>query len=501
MGEKSPNSRFPVCYLSLVFLSALTFAGDTVASKKPNILFFFSDDQRSDTISALGNPVIETPNIDELARSGISFSNAYNMGSYSAAVCMASRTMLNTGRTLWRAREASKEIADLIDKRMLWPQRMQDAGYDTYFTGKWHVTNRWSMESDVHQVFQHVAHPRPGMPGPVILPWITGKGYSRPLEGEVDAWLPWDTQNDGYWRGGKHWSEIVADDAIKFLEKAQTRDSPFFMYIAFNAPHDPRQAPREFVERYPIDEMRLPTNYLPTNPYRDYMGLWLMRDEMLAPKIRTEYAIRTHLREYFASITHMDVQIGHIMDALKASGQYENTLVIFTSDHGLAMGSHGLMGKQNVYEHSLRVPLLLSGPGIDANQRRSTPIYMQAIAATTLDIAEAQGSGDLEFESLLPIARGDESGHAREIYGAFKDHQRMLISHGFKLILYPKANKIFLYDLRADPHETIDLSFVPQYREIVRALFSHLIAEQRELGDELDLQSLYPRLLASSPDQ
>ena len=123
---------------------------------------------------------------------------------------------------------------------------MEDAGYETYFSGKWHV--KVSPDS----IFNHVSHIRPGMPNQ------TEAGYNRPIEGQEDIWSPYDTSFDGFWKGGKHWSEVLADDAEIFLDNASNSDKPFFMYLAFNAPHDPRQSPKEFVDKYPVENIAIP---------------------------------------------------------------------------------------------------------------------------------------------------------------------------------------------------------------------------------------------------
>ena len=215
-------------------------------TQKPNILFLFADDQTYQGVHALGNQEVITPSLDKLVEAGVTFTHTYNMGAWNGAVCIASRAMLNTGRMIWRAHSAEKNYEELKDSRHFWAQRMEDAGYDTYMTGKWHV----KMGAD--KIFNTTSHIRPGMPGTVK------SAYNRPLSMDDTEWLPWDTVNGGFWKGGKHWSEIVADDALTFLETASESDNPFFMYVAFNAPHDPRQSPKEYVDMYPVDDILIP---------------------------------------------------------------------------------------------------------------------------------------------------------------------------------------------------------------------------------------------------
>ncbi len=239
-------------------LSVLLFVHAAQAAEKPNILFLFTDDQSYNTVHALGNPDIITPNLDRLVNEGTSFTNTYNMGSWTGAVCVASRTMMNTGRSIWRANEIDdrKKMEAVQDSGQTWPQLLQSVGYETYMAGKWHV------KLDPEKIFNNVRNVRPGMPNQ------TPEGYGRPVEGEPDKWSPYDPKFEGFWKGGKHWSEVLADDAEMFLEQAAKSDKPFFMYLAFNAPHDPRQAPKKFVDLYPLETMKVPESFQPSYPYK-----------------------------------------------------------------------------------------------------------------------------------------------------------------------------------------------------------------------------------------
>ncbi len=328
------------------------------AQEKPNILFLFADDFTFDAISALGRTDIETPNLDELARRGTTFTNAYNMGSWSGAVCVASRNMLLTGRTVWRAEKLAGKTQAESDAGRLWPQLLKQSGYLTYMTGKWHI------QAKPETAFDVVRHVRPGMPETVE------ESYNRPLTGKLDSWSSSDKRLGGFWEGGKHWTEVAADDAIDFIQEAKQKSDPFFMYVAFNAPHDPRQAPQDFLDRYPVERMKVPVSFLSDYPYSSLIGCGpTLRDEKLAPFPRTEEAVKVHRREYYALISHLDAQIGRILDALEQSGKDRNTWIFFTADHGLAVGKHGLFGKQNMYDHSVRVPFLVAGPSVTPGTR------------------------------------------------------------------------------------------------------------------------------------
>ncbi len=491
--------------------SCQTEPGTVNAQKDlPNILFLFADDFTYDAIHALGNEVIHTPNLDRLASSGVAFTHAYNMGGWHGAICVASRSMIISGTSLWPAQEMERQWTtsegQLVEDT--WGKWLESAGYETYMTGKWHI------RADVDQVFQSTRDVRPGgMPkdywvgndtiGAILrekyqqtgdISQVLPLGYNRPLNENDTAWLASDPRHGGYWEGGKHWSEVVKDNALYFLEQSGSSDHPFFMYLAFNAPHDPRQAPQEFLDLYPLDEIPLPASWLPEYPYKDSIGNSpLLRDEALAPYPRTELAIKTHIREYYAIISHLDEQIGLIMDALEASGQMDNTYIFFTGDHGLSVGRHGLIGKQSLFDHSIRVPLIAAGPGIPKNQKVAADVYLQDIMATSLQLAEVEKPDQVFFNSFLDLAQGkQQQSNYPAIYGAYMNYQRMIRKDGFKLIVYPRIEKFLLFDLEKDPQEINDLSGDPNYQERINNLFRDLVALQQEMDDPLDLSSLTP---------
>ncbi len=479
----------PVLALCCVWGALSGIAPAQEASPRPHVLFLFADDYTHEALGALGQIDIETPHLDRLAREGVRFSHAYNMGSWSPAVCIASRTMLVTGRSLWRAQALHEEMTGARQEGQLWPQRMAAAGYRTWFTGKWHV------RTEVAGLFDRFAHVRSGMPKD------HPAGYDRPREGEADPWSPSDPKWGGYWEGGRHWSEVTADDALAFLQEAAGQAQAHFFYVAFNAPHDPRQAPPAYLDRYPAESIALPDNFLPEYPHKEAMGCGPdLRDERLAPFPRTEAAVQLHRREYYALISHLDAQVGRILDALEASGLGERTWIFFTADHGLAVGRHGLFGKQNLYEHSLRAPFLVKGPGLTAGQVIDRPIYLQDAMATALDLAGAPPRPDEDFHSLLPLLRGEHPPVARDaVYAAYLDLQRAVIHEGWKLILYPQARVVRLYHLDADPLEQQDRAGDPAEGARIAALFRKLQEWQRHYGDPLSLSRLYPELAAPAP--
>ncbi len=493
-----------------VLVSMILGSCSVKPEQKPNIVFIFADDQCYDAIHALGyNSEIITPNLDKLADKGTTFTHAYNMGAWQPAVCLASRAMLNTGRYVWDAARFDNLASQdsLAQKGEMWSQLMKKAGYETYMTGKWHL----KIKAD--SVFDHVVHERPGMPQDEFLKNYSSlvkklkeeykrsgdisellpNGYSRPASEADTSWMPWDKSNGGFWEGGTHWSEVLGNDAIGFINRAKEKETPFFMYLAFNAPHDPRQSPKEFVDMYPLEKIEVPESFIPEYPYKDAIGCSpVLRDEALAPFPRTEYSIKVNRQEYYAIITHMDVQIGRILDALETSGKADNTYIFFTADHGLAVGNHGLAGKQNMYDHSIRPPLLVAGPGIPEGGRISAAVYLQDIMASSLEIAGVQKPEYVRFNSFMPLIRGERTESLYPaIYGCYTDEQRMIRNENFKLIIYPKIKKLRLYDIQNDPLELVDLIDKNEYASIVSDLLKDFQKLQVEYEDNVKLDKIY----------
>jgi choline-sulfatase len=469
-----------------------TALGDAPTPSRPNILVIFTDDQASYALGRF-NPEIQTPNLDRLADQGVVFTNAFNSGGHKPGVCVPSRMMLMTGLQLWKAAPHDPR-ADIISKTEsekliaknplppLWPRYLSEAGYQTYFTGKWHLP--WA----ANQEFERVGKIRPGMPQ------AHPEGYKRRfLQDESDIWSPTDSKFGGFWAGGRHWTERTADEAIEFLTARRDPKRPFLMYVAFNAPHDPRQAPQEYVDKYPLEKVSLPTSFMPEYPYAKEIGCGPnVRDEKLAPFPRTPRAVQVNRQEYYAITSHLDTHVGRILDALEKAGLRENTYIIFTSDHGLSVGAHGLMGKQNLYDDSIKVPFILAGPALTVGRTIEAPIYLQDLMPTTLELAGVPIPQHVDFKSLLPLARGElsKSPHPA-IYGAYMNLQRMVRSLDHKLLIYPAAGIVRLYDLRNDPAETRDLAGEPANRPLMDKLFHQLQELQQVVGDSLDLAPAY----------
>lgn len=465
-------------------LAVSTVAG--AADQPPNILFIFADDLAYDALGTTGDGSVQTPHLDKLRDQGCCFEQVFNPGSWTPAICQASRTMLNTGKTVWKAAKYNRAK----DKTPLWPELMHQGGYETYFTGKWHVKSVSSQ-----QVFDHVGTERGGMPEQTQL------CYDRKfIPGKPDAWRPDDQSQGGYWKGGKHWSEVVADEACGFLKQAGKSDKPFFMYVAFNAPHDPHQSYAKYLNKYPVDKIKLPETFMPEYPYCKGIGAGpKLRDEWLAPFPRTPLSIKTNRREYYSMITHMDDQIGRILDTLTKTIKTP-TYVIFTADQGIAMGDHGMIGKQNMYEPAIRVPFFIVGPGIKRNSTVKTPIYVQSIMPTTLELAGIPKQDHIAYPSLTDELHGKQV-QEQNIYGSYMATQRMIRTSEWKMLIYPKINRVRLFNRKDDPVEMKDLAENPASIPTMKKLFAELKKLQKAQNDTMNLEPSFNAFIQSIPPQ
>jgi arylsulfatase A-like enzyme len=341
---------------------------------------------------------------------------------------------------------------------------LRRAGYATYGVGKWHN----GAASFLRSFDRGNAVMLGGMSDHFAVP------VNRRRGGKMER----------YDARGKHSSELIADAAIDFLKghaSGEAKGKPYFLYVAFTAPHDPRDPPKKFADMYDKKDLPLPKNFLPQHPFNlasDMTG----RDEVLAPWPRPKEMIRDQLAEYYGLITHMDEQIGRILQALRDTGELENTIIIFAADNGLALGSHGLLGKQSVYEHSVGVPLIFAGPGIPRDQRRDDLVYLFDLFPTLCAMNRVAVPEGVNGKSLADVIAGKRSGLRDSAYFNYKNLQRAVRDDRWKLIAYPKINHVQLFDMKADPDEMHNLAGRSEQANRVAAMKKLLLEWEQKLG-------------------
>ncbi len=434
----------------------LVYGASKSKETKRNVLFIFTDDQRFDTISALGNSHIKTPNLDWLAKRSFVFNNAFCFGGNSGAVCIPARNMTMSGNvwTRFRIDDAYKPEWGALwtnPDNPTFPKSMNAAGYETFYREKSGSANlpgvrlQFEHRKDIHMV--------------------NALRTGRPALG-------------------------IVNDSIDFISKTRDKSRPFFMYLGFPCPHDPRWAIKKYRDLYDPKSLPLPSNYKPVHPYD--IGDMTIRDECLEAWPRTKEAVQRHLHDYYALISSMDYDIGRLLDCLDEQGLTDNTLIIFSSDQGLAMGSHGLMGKQNLYDDTMRVPMMFAGPGISPGKSDAL-VYIHDIFPSACDLVGTDIPKDIDGKSLKPIIDRTSQKVRDHLMLAYKDTQRSVRDKKWKLIRYPQINISQLFDVVSDPYETNDLSARPEHKAVLDKMLKIMESQQKLYGDSLPLTSPNPK--------
>lgn len=435
---------------------------------RPNVLFIVVDDHRHDCMSSVDPRSARTPVLDALAAGGVHFRGARIVGGANGAVCVPSRAALHTGCAPHHAIEPLAEPT-LNSSNVIRPARtmlgeaFRGAGYTTFATGKWHndgASFNRAFAGGEALLFRGMSdHINPPL-----------QDYDPTGAYPLERALP---------RPGFS-SELFADAAIRFLE-TRADDAPFFLSLAFTSPHDPRTPPPEWRALYDAERLPLPPNFLPEHPFDN--GELHTRDEKLAAWPRDAADLRRHFAEYYGMISHHDAQIGRVLECLERRGLRANTIVVYVSDHGLGLGQHGLMGKQNVYEHSLRVPLIVNGQGVPAGVTVDADVHSFRLFATLCDLAGLDRPASVMGDSLVPLFKtaADENMH----FSHYRERQAAVKRGRWKLIEYypPAAPRVQLFDLECDPWEMRDRSNDPDCASTVADLGEALRDwRERELG-------------------
>ena len=439
--------------LTLLFTSLLH-------GKKPNIILIMTDDQSVETISAFGTQNVETPNIDALIKRGCSFTNAYTMGSWSGKSDISSRTTIMTGRFLWNAMRSKKSNDPLI------LESFKKAGYDTYATGKWGVEG-----ATMEKAFDHVLDPRPNE-----------LKTDPSIKGEF---TPWKREFGAYWEGEKHVTDITGESAVTLLNKAsaQPQKKPFFLYVGFNAPKAPWQA-----QKRRHQPSRLKNIVVPPNVKKAHF----FYKNKKKTNITTEF-VADRYREIYAMVEQVDEQVGHMMEALEKTGQYENTIIVFMSANGSCVGENGLIGNSNLTERSIKAPLIIAGPKVPKNKFIESRIYLADVMPTLLQLADIKRPKSCQFRSLTPQMNGQEPQTPSRIYTGLDYRARAIIVNDYKLALFRRNDKRYmrLYDLFEDPFELKDISNKTNQKDRINELLEHLTKMEKSTGSDNGIKDRY----------
>lgn len=453
---------------------------------RPNLLFLMTDQQRADTIEP--QTVCQTPNLDKLAAGGARFSRCYTVN----PICSPARASLMTGllphsHGMVDVTHAVPAYRASFDATLpVWPQLLQKAGYTTAYFGKWHVERSHRLENfgfDIYEVDQYQQKLGLVEVEEVLVDqkMVRQKGYAdfllygvsdEPLES-----LP---------------EYRMFSDGIAFLNNAAANpQQPWALFLSTEAPHDPYVAPRSYTDRYNLDDISPPPNFeddLADRPaiYRRIQSVW---DDLTWD----DFAWATVC--YYANCTMVDEQIGRILAALDSLGMAENTVVVFTSDHGDFMAEHRLMLKGiPPFEGAYRIPLILNGPGIPAGHDVGKIVSLLDLAPTLVQFTTAE-EFPCQGRSLLPMLQGAETNWQSEAFaechGQRFNYTQRILWRGSEKYVFNGFDEDELYDLTTDPHEMNNLAGDPHHKVILESMAIRMWEIMRETGDKTMVEAQY----------
>jgi arylsulfatase A-like enzyme len=425
-----------------------------------------ADDHRGDALGYMGHPDVKTPHIDEMAAQGTAFPKSFNMGANQGGVCTPARAMIHQGRPWFRAPDNMKGNTVL-------GETLQKAGYDTYAIGKWH-----NGTDSHHRSFtggSHIFHG--GM--------SQNHNQTRYQDFDPTGKYPASTMK----RMDKFDTLVFMDDAVNFVKERAEKgnDKPFLLYVAFTTPHDPRDPPKDFRDRYDPAKLELPKNFLPQHPFDN--GDISNRDENLLPRPLNIDALKGQLQGYYGLISLIDEQIGRLRQTLDETKLAQNTHVIYTGDHGLSLGSHGLLGKQNIYQEALSTPFVIVGPGIPAGKRSDAIILKQDYFPTLCDLINVEKPTSVQGISFAGEFNGKPFDKRKTLFAAYRHLQRSYFDGEWKFIQYQvngtKTEQLF--HLTSDPAETKNMIKTVDDNKLVPRLIEEMKKAQKRDGDTLKL--------------
>ena len=432
-----------------------------------NVLFIMSDEHSREIAGCYGNPIVRTPNIDALAARGVVFENAY----CNSPICVPSRASLATGDYVHRI--GYWDSAAAYDGRIpSWHHRVRDAGHDMVSIGKLHYRG-----ADDDNGMSEVRHPI----------WIVdGIGDTHGLlrrdkrVREVARELAEEAGRG--WSPYTRYDTRVADATVRWLRERGNRAAgkPWALFSSMVSPHYPLIAPGEFYDLYAGTDLPRPRLYdkadRPDHPViAHYRETWNYDDHF------DEARLRAGLTAYYGLCSFLDHQIGRILAALEESGFADDTLVIYTSDHGESLGNRGLWGKSVMYEESSGVPLVVAGPGVAAGQRCATAVSLVDVYPTVVESACGELDArerTLPGDSLIALAR--ERPEDRTVFSELHDDGSMtgefMVRQGDWKLVHYVGHSPQLFDLGTDPFEEHDLAGRPESADIQRRLYDELYA-------------------------
>jgi len=475
---------------------------------RPNIVWFLSDQHRADVLGAAGHPVVQTPNLDRLASQGTLFESAYCQG----PLCVPARVSLLTERYV-RDHGAANNRQAPVPGLPTMVQAIRDAGYDTTAIGKMHLYPHPGDVADGLEIMHGYGFTEVQEIGGKLASGRVVSAYSRHLAdlGLHDTYRDFVRRRAAYANpGGKlptgslrpPWAvdptPLSAPDyidswtgarAAEWIER-RTGETPFFLWVGFPGPHDPWDAPAEYVERYRDADIPLDTTRRPDLPASGQFRAFAERFMSVSGSDGlTDERIREVRRHYFANVTLIDEAIGGVLDALRRRGLDDSTWVIYSTDHGEMLGTHRLLYKMLFYEQAVKVPLIIRPPGGSAARRFAGMVEHVDLSATLRAVA---GAGDVPRSagrSLLPALSGEPQ-VGRPLVISENFGFGMWRTQRYKLVAYePDCQPAQLFDLADDPAEERNLVASRAHRLVLEELMDSHVRPFLANGQQMEVRS------------
>ncbi len=453
------------------------------SDKRPNILFVLVDDQSPQDLKLYNpNSTLETPTLDRLAAEGMVIDAARHMGSMNGAVSTPSRHMIMSGRSLWKLPSSAGKPCDTKNDSIALETKtmgavFNQAGYKTMRTCK--------------------------------------RGNSYAAANKQFTVVHEAVKRQGTEQGGSAWHANRVLDYLQTREQGKDKE-PFMIFLGFSHPHDIRNGTPELLAKYgvtnhndkttypePTSKVPLPETWLAKHPF--HHGHPELRDEVNVSgvwKRRDEVTIKNEMGREYACSENVDIQIARVLERLEKMGELDNTYIIYTADHGISIGRHGLMGKQNLYEHTWCVPMIVKGPGIKAGSRVKGNVYLLDLLPTMCDLAGIEVPETVDGMSFKPLLEGQTTPMRETMYGAYcggsKPGMRSVTNGDWKLIKYDLLDGYIqetqLFNLKENPNEYLDehkksgamernLAYDSKYADVRKKMEALLLEQMIAVGD------------------
>lgn len=416
--------------------------------KKTDVLVLFTDMQRFDTIAALGNPVIKTPNLDRLAREGTAFTSCYSP----SPVCIPARWSMHYGKYPTKSKLFDNGPMPPHEKGSSLPERMIAAGYRAGDVGKCHFTpDAAALRGFESRVIQEEGCSDPAKDD--YCKYLQDRNLSteEPLgaRGEM-YYIP---QLSRY-SEEDHASAFIRKNTVEYLRERREKGENYFLFSSFIHPHPPLAIPHLWSKLYRSFDM--PSPKMP----QDCRSLYTWVNYYQNRYKYQDRGFNENLRElqkayYYMAISFVDYQIGMILDELEKNGKLDDTLIVFASDHGEHLGDYGCYGKRSMLDVSSRVPLLVRGPGFEAGRRAEFPVSLIDIFPTCCEAAGADASG-IDGISLQRQLAGEKRKYVFSQYSSAGSGIYMFVSEEWKYVYSAGDRREWLFDRKRDPEETYD---------------------------------------------